>query len=91
MKETFFPGVLGRLITDERVPLGEVWSCDPESGKITKFTNLRRECQFDNNHCQLGLGHPGDHLIRVPADVLLPPAQQRYWVVDDASRILRTV
>jgi hypothetical protein len=27
----------------------------------------------------------------VPADVLLPPAQQRYWVVDDASRILRTV
>lgn len=50
------------LILDERVPLGEVWIRQP-NGRIDKLVSLRRECPFDNNNCQLGMGHPGHHLV----------------------------
>jgi hypothetical protein len=86
MREVF-PGVLGGLvIADDSVPLGEIWYADLKNRKTIKLMNLRRECPFDENNCQLGMGHDGPHLVCVPVTAGTRCAE-RYWVVDDASSI----
>jgi hypothetical protein len=86
------------IITDERVPLGEISLYGPDSC-VHKIINLRRECDRElwiettagtwrESHrveCELGLGHPGEHLVKAPHG--LPG----YLIVDDAGHILRRI
>lgn len=47
------------IVTDEAVPLGEVWFRHGD-GRVDKIANLNRECgQGAPGGCELGLGHPG--------------------------------
>jgi hypothetical protein len=47
------------IVTDEAVPLGEVWFRH-DDGRVDKLVNLNRECgQGALGGCELGLGHPG--------------------------------
>jgi hypothetical protein len=71
------------VITDERIPLGDVHLVNPENGQVTRFVNLNRECgQGLPGACLLGLGHPGDCLVE--------PEPGRYQIIERGTgRVLR--
>lgn len=77
-----------RIIMDTRVPLGDMWFM--QHGKIVGIMrNGRRECDFANNECELGLGHPGDHLVPMDYEARGP---RRLWgVFSQDGRLLRTI